>query len=40
MAPVPSVTGPSWEDFPALFKEPVVSGDEGIRREDTMTSGE
>jgi len=34
------VTGPSQGDFPALFEEPIVLGEEGIRREATVTSGE
>ena len=40
MAPMPSVPGLSWEDLPVLFEESVMLGDEGIRREDTATSGE
>ena len=34
------VTGPSQEDHPVLFEEPIVSGGEEIRKEATVTSGE
>ena len=39
-APVPSVTGPSRGDHPALFEDPTMLGDEGLRRLATVTSGE
>jgi len=34
------VTGPSREDCPALFEEPIMLGDEGIGRDTIATSGE
>jgi len=39
-APLPPITGPSQANQPSLFEDPVVLGDEGIRREAPVTSGE
>ena len=39
-APIPPVTGPSWANCPSLFKEPVMSGGEGIGKDAPVTSGE
>jgi len=40
VAPLPPVTGPSQANLPLLLEEPVMLGDEGIRREAPATSGE
>jgi len=38
-APITPVIGPSWANHPSLFEEPVMSWDEGIRKDAPMTSG-
>jgi len=39
VAPILPVAGPSLANHPSLFEEPVMSWDEGIRKDAPMTSG-